>query len=197
MRSSENYSVQAKNVIEAIISEYTLLLQGIHREDITLKELKKIRLSINNRYRQISDIAEIKNDFSEKMFKIIVFNTDYNELILSELDKLSLTYSISGQFILIQKPNYNYNQLMTIVDDIEKTKNSILSKCSKAKLDPILRARTALENEFIDQVISRETSNNSQKIFDEKEKIIDQITKKKIEQVLGKSFFKKYLEEKI
>ena len=74
---------------------------------------------------------------------------------------------------------------------------SILSKCSKAKLDPILRARTALENEFIDQVISRETSSNSQKIFDEKEKIIDQITKKKIEIILGKSFFKKYLEEKI
>ena len=43
---------------------------------------------------------------------------------------------------------------MKIIDDIEGFKNKTLTKCSKAKLEPILRAKNALENDFIDQVIS-------------------------------------------
>ena len=37
---------------------------------------------------------------------------------------------------------------MSIVDDIEKIKNKTLTKCSKAKSEPVIRARTALENEY-------------------------------------------------
>ena len=37
---------------------------------------------------------------------------------------------------------------MAIVDEIEKMKNKTLTKCSKAKSEPIIRARTALENQF-------------------------------------------------
>ena len=40
----------------------------------------------------------------------------------------------------------------------------------KAKLDPILRAKNALENDFIDQVVSKQISRNCQKIFEQKKK---------------------------
>ena len=42
---------------------------------------------------------------------------------------------------------------MSIVDDIEKIRNKTLTKCSKAKSEPVIRARTALENEFIEPAI--------------------------------------------
>ena len=191
----ENYSIQALNLLEGLIIEYEETMKNIRRDDVTLKELKKLRFTINNRIRKISDIAEIKNEIHENRFKIIVFNSDYNEFITSELDELKLSYNVDGQFILVKKPNYNYNQLMTIVDDIEKKKNKILSKCTKAKLEPVLRARNAVENEFIDQAVQRETSNNCQKIFEEKEEKIKRITLKKIKELLGKDFFEKFIEE--
>ena len=195
MSPLENYSIQALNLLEGLIIEYEETMKNIRRDDVTLKELKKLRFTINNRIRKISDIAEIKNEIHENRFKIIVFNSDYNEFITSELDELKLSYNVDGQFILVKKPNYNYNQLMTIVDDIEKKKNKILSKCTKAKLEPVLRARNAVENEFIDQAVQRETSNNCQKIFEEKEEKIKRITLKKIKELLGKDFFEKFIEE--
>ena len=195
MSPLENYSIQALNLLEGLIIEYEETMKNIRRDDVTLKELKKLRFTINNRIRKISDIAEIKNEIHENQFKIIVFNSDYNEFITSELDELKLSYNVDGQFILVKKPNYNYNQLMTIVDDIEKKKNKILSKCTKAKLEPVLRARNAVENEFIDQAVQRETSNNCQKIFEEKEEKIKRITLKKIKELLGKDFFEKFIEE--
>ena len=54
---------------------------------------------------------------------------------------------------------------MAVVDEIEKHQNKTLTRCSKAKLEPILRARNAVENDFIDQVISRQTSNRCQEVF--------------------------------
>ena len=127
----ENYSIQALNLLEGLIIEYEETMKNIRRDDVTLKELKKLRFTINNRIRKISDIAEIKNEIHENRFKIIVFNSDYNEFISSELDELKLSYNIDGQFILVKKPNYNYNQLMTIVDDIEKKKKKFYQNVLK------------------------------------------------------------------
>ena len=82
-------------------------------------------------------------------------------------------------------------------DDIEGFKNKTLTKCSKAKLEPILRAKNALENDFIDQVISRETSNKCQELYESTEKEILKITEKKIKFVLGSENYERYLKEKI
>ena len=68
---------------------------------------------------------------------------------------------------------------MSIVEDIEKFRNKMLTKCSKAKLEPILRARNAVENEFIDQIVSRETSNKCQQFYEITENIIFKLTQKK------------------
>ena len=82
-------------------------------------------------------------------------------MLNEELQTLELNTKKEGQFIKVFKKELTYNQLMSIVDDIEKIRNKTLTKCSKAKSEPVIRARTALENEFIEPAISRETLINA------------------------------------
>ena len=193
----ENYSIQAKNLLESIVQDYESVLGSIHQDSFYLSEIKKIRLSINSRIRKISDLAEIKNDHQDNFFTIIVYNEDYYELLNEELQNLELDTKKEGQFIKVFKKELTYNQLMSIVDDIEKIRNKTLTKCSKAKSEPVIRARTALENEFIEPAISRETFNQCEILQKKATDLIDLITQKKIKEILGKIYFEKYINEKI
>ena len=193
----ENYSIQAKNLLESIVQDYESVLGSIHQDTFYLSEIKKIRLSINSRIRKISDLAEIKNDHQDNFFTIIVFNEDYYELLNEELQNLELDTKKEGQFIKVFKKELTYNQLMSIVDDIEKIRNKTLTKCSKAKSEPVIRARTALENEFIEPAISRETFNQCEILQKKATDLIDLITQKRIKEILGKINFEKYINKKI
>ena len=64
-------------------------------------------------------------------------------------------------------------------------------------VEPVIRARTALENEFIEPAISRETFNQCEILQKKATDIIDLITQKKIKEILGKIYFEKYINEKI
>ena len=191
----ENYSIQAKNLLESIILDYESQLRTIHQDDFYLKEIKKIRISLNSRMRKITDLVEIKNNHNDNFFLLIIFNEDYFSYINEELEKLNLKITKDGQFIRIEKKKLSYNQIMSLVDDIEKIKNKILTKCTKAKSEPIIRARTALENDFIDPVISRETSNKCEKLLETTGLKIEKMTEKKIKNILGSEYFKKYQDE--
>ena len=197
MIKEENYSIQAKNLLDFLIQDYSESLKSFHQDNFYLHEIKKFRFNINNRIRKLLDIAEVKNNPKDSFYHIIVFNTEYNEIIKTELDLIPLTYKEEGQNIYVNKKKLTFNQLMTIVDNIEGFKNKTLTKCSKAKLEPILRAKNALENEFIDQIISRETSNKCQELYEFSEKEIIKITEKKIKFLLGSENYKRYLEEKV
>ena len=179
MIKEENYSIQAKNLLDFLIQDYSESLKSFHQDNFYLHEIKKFRFNINNRIRKLLDIAEVKNNSKDSFYHIIVFNTEYNGIIKTELDLIPLTYKEEGQNIYVNKKKLTFNQLMTIVDNIEGFKNKTLTKCSKAKLEPILRAKNALENEFIDQIISRETSNKCQELYEFSEKEIIKITEKK------------------
>ena len=196
MIKEENYSIQAENLMKSLISDFEEIINDFHEDLFYLHEIKKLRFNINNRIRKISDLAEIKNNNEDVYYQIIVFNTEYNELISNELDTLNLSYETKGQLIFVKKKKLTFNQLMTIVDEIEKSKNKILTKCSKAKLEPILRAKNALENEFIEQHVSRETSDRCQKFYEKTEKSISDITEKKIKKLL-KNDYERYLLETI
>ena len=193
----ENYSIQAKNLLESIVQDYESVLGSIHQDIFYLSEIKKIRLSVNSRIRKITDLAEIKNDHQDNFFTIIVFNEDYYEMLNEELQTLGLNTKKEGQFIKVFKKELTYNQLMSIVDDIEKIRNKTLTKCSKAKSEPVIRARTALENEFIEPAISRETFNQCEILQKKATDLIDLITQKKIKEILGKVYYEKYIDEKI
>ena len=181
-------------MLESIVQDYESVLGSIHQDSFYLSEIKKIRLSINSRIRKISDLAEIKNDHQDNFFTIIVFNEDYYELLNEELQNLELDTKKEGQFIKVFKKELTYNQLMSIVDDIEKIRNKTLTKCSKAKSEPVIRARTALENEFIEPAISRETFNQCEILQKKATDLIDLITQKKIKEILGKIYFEKYFQ---
>ena len=193
----ENYSIQAKNLLDFLIQDYSESLKSFHQDNFYLHEIKKFRFNINNRIRKLLDIAEVKNNTKDSFYHIIVFNTEYNGIIKTELDLIPLTYKEEGQNIYVNKKKLTFNQLMTIVDNIEGFKNKTLTKCSKAKLEPILRAKNALENDFIDQIISRETSNKCQKLYEFSEKEIIKITEKKIKFLLGSENYERYLKEKV
>ncbi len=197
MIKEENYSIQAKNLLDFLIQDYSESLKSFHQDNFYLHEIKKFRFNINNRIRKLLDIAEVKNNPKDSFYHIIVFNTEYNGIIKTELDLIPLTYKEEGQNIYVNKKKLTFNQLMTIVDNIEGFKNKTLTKCSKAKLEPILRAKNALENDFIDQIISRETSNKCQELYEFSEKEIIKITEKKIKFLLGSENYKRYLEEKV
>tara|TARA_Y100000589_G_scaffold269252_1_gene261233 strand:+ start:83 stop:685 length:603 start_codon:yes stop_codon:yes gene_type:complete len=193
----ENYSIQAKNLLNFLIQDYLESLKSFHQDNYYLHEIKKFRFNINNRIRKLLDIAEVKNNFKDNFYHIIVFNSEYNGIIKTELDNIPLKYKEEGQNLFVNKKKLTYNQLMTIVDSIEGFKNKTLTKCSKAKLEPILRAKNALENDFIDQVVSRETSNKCQEFYESTEKEISKITEKKIKSILGLENFERYLKEKV
>jgi len=193
----ENYSIQAKNLLESIVQDYESNLKSIHKDIFYLNEIKKIRFTINSRIRKITDLAEIKNNQQDNFFTIIVFNEDYFEILNEELIKLELNTKRDGQFIKVFKKELTYNQLMSIVDDIEKIKNRTLTKCSKAKSEPVIRARTALENQFIEPAVSRETFNQCEILQKKAIDLIDLVTQKRIKEILGETYFEKYISEKI
>ena len=193
----ENYSIQAKNLLESIVQDYESNLKSIHKDIFYLNEIKKIRFTINSRIRKITDLAEIKNNQQDDFFTVIVFNEDYFEILNEELIKLGLNTKRDGQFIKVFKKELTYNQLMSIVDDIEKIKNRTLTKCSKAKSEPVIRARTALENQFIEPAVSRETFNQCEILQKKAIDLIDLVTQKRIKEILGETYFEKYISEKI
>ena len=191
----ENYSIQAKNLLDNLVDEYKSTITSIHRIDIVVKQIKTIRIEVNNRSRWISEVSNLSKDTANKKVRILIYNEEYFRPIEKELESLELRFFKNGQFLEVIQPNFSYNQLMSLVDDIESKKNKIISKCTKAKMDPVIRSKHAVENEFIDHAIARKTSNNCQKMFEEYEAIIFEITLKKIKSILGHEHFKKFEKE--
>ncbi len=193
----ENYSIQAKNLLDNLLDEYKNIIKDIHRIDIIIKQIKGIRVQVNNRTRWISEVANITKELINKKIKILIYNEDYLKPIQEELNTLNVEYKIDGQFIEVEQPEFSYSDLMSLVDDIESKKNKILSKCSKAKMDPVIRSKHAVENEFIDLAIARQTSNKCQELFENNEIKIKKLTLDKVKSILGHENFKKYKDEEI
>lgn len=191
----ENYSIQAKNLLDNLVDEYENVIKEIHKIDIILKKIKSIRVQVNKRTRWISEVSTITKETANKKVKILIYNEEYIPPIVEELNTLEVVYNINGQFIEVQQPNFSYNELMSLVDEIESKKNKILSKCSKAKMDPVIRSKNALENDFIEPSIARKTSDKCQKIFEDTDVKIKKVTLGKIKTILGIEYFKKYQKE--
>lgn len=191
----ENYSIQAKNLLDNLVGEYKISITSIHRIDIVVKQIKTIRIEVNKRSRWISEVSNISKDIANKKVKILIYNEEYIKPIEKELESLELRFLKNGQFLDVIQPDFSYNQLMSLVDDIESKKNKIISKCTKAKMDPVIRSKHAVENEFIDHAIARKTSNNCQKMFEKYESVIFEMTLNKIKSILGHENFERFEKE--
>ena len=118
----ENYSIQAKNLLDNLVEEYKNLIKDIHKIDIVIKQIKSIRVEVNSRTRWISEVANITKEVANKKVKILIYSEDYLSAIEGEIKQLKINFEINGQFIEVFQPDFSYNDLMTLVDEIETKK---------------------------------------------------------------------------
>lgn len=188
----ENYSIQAENLMSQIIKDYTISVENFKVQNLVLKSIKSIKVKIADRTRNISDLSEIQYNDEIQKWKLTVYNKDYINKIVIQIDETDLSYYVEGQFIIIDKPIFTYNQLLELIEQIEKYTNKVLLNCSKAKLEPILRARNGVENQFIDNITAQFASQRSQEIYEKYEVILQEKKLQKIKNILGIELFKKY-----
>ena len=188
----ENYSIQAENLMSQIIKDYTISIGNFKVQNLVLKSIKSIKVKIADRTRNISDLSEIQYNDEIQKWKLTVYNKDYINKIVIQIDETDLSYYVEGQFIIIDKPTFTYNQLLELIEQIEKYTNKVLLNCSKAKLEPILRARNGVENQFIDNITAQFASQRSQEIYEKYEVILQEKKLQKIKNILGIELFKKY-----
>ena len=84
---------------------------------------------------------------------------------------------------------------MEVVEDLNRKKNSAVGRLTKAKSEATTRARTAVENEFIEQSVASKASKACDLYYDKYSTEINGVTDEKIQDILGEEFYKKYQEE--
>ena len=155
---AEQYSIQAETLMKVAVEEHAETLEEIKASDANESILKGIRINIQGKPRRLVDVGDLKKTGNENQLQILVFNTDHIELITEKIDETGFNYDVDGQFININVPDPSYKQLMEVVDNINRKKNSSLSRLTKAKSEATTRARTAVENEFITQGVATAAS---------------------------------------
>ena len=131
------------------------------------------------------------------LIQILVFNTDHIPLLTEKIDEVEFNYEVDGQFINIDLPDPTYKQLMEVVDDLNRKKNSGLARLTKAKSEATTRARTALENDFITQGVANAVSRKCSEMHEEYSGKVNELTLDKIKEILGEEFYEKYKSEEL
>jgi ribosome recycling factor len=195
---AEQYSIQAESLMTASVEDFIEILAGVKSSDANLAVLKGLRMNIQGKPRRLVDVGDLKKTENPNKMQILVFNTDHTTIISEQIDEINFTYEIDGQFINVNVPDPSYKQLMEVVEDVNRKKNSAMSRLTKAKSEATTRARTALENEFITQGVATAVSRKCSELYDTFSKKIEKLTMEKIKDILGsKEFFEKYEKEEL
>ena len=172
----ENYSPQAQTLMKNTVEDFEEELRDVKASDANLNVLRGIRINIQGKPRRLVDVGDIKKTGTTNHVQILVFNTDHISLLTEKIDELEFSYEIDGQFINCNLPEPSYKQLMEVVDDINRKKNSSLARLTKAKSEATTRARTALENEFITQGVATAVSRKCSELHEEFSEVINKVT---------------------
>ncbi len=194
---AEQYSMQAENLMKSAVEEYKEIVKEVKATDANLTIIRNIRVSIQGKPRRLVDIADLKKTEDVHKIQLLVFNTDHIELLTEQIDELNFSYDVDGQFINITVPDPTYKQLMEVVDDLNRKKNSAMGRLTKAKSEATSRARTAVENEFITQGVSSAASRKCYEYYQNYGDQISEMTLEKIKDILGPEFFEKYKTEEL
>ena len=194
---AEQYSMQAENLMKSAVEEYKEIVKEVKATDANLTIIRNIRVSIQGKPRRLVDIADLKKTEDVHKIQLLVFNTDHIELLTEQIDELSFSYDVDGQFINITVPDPSYKQLMEVVDDLNRKKNSAMGRLTKAKSEATTRARTAVENEFITQGVASAASRKCDEYYQNYGNQISEMTLDKIKDILGSEFFEKYKNEEL
>ena len=194
---AEQYSMQAENLMKSAVEEYKEIVKEVKATDANLTIIRNIRVSIQGKPRRLVDIADLKKTEDVHKIQLLVFNTDHIELLTEQIDELIFSYDVDGQFINITVPDPTYKQLMEVVDDLNRKKNSAMGRLTKAKSEATSRARTAVENEFITQGVASAASRKCDEYYQNYGDQISEMTLEKIKDILGPEFFEKYKTEEL
>ncbi len=194
---ADKYTIQAETLMKAAIEEYVEIINEVKSADANLSTLKGLRINIQGKPRRLVDVGDIKRTENENVIQILVFNTDHIPLLNEKIDEVEFNYEVDGQFINIDLPDPSYKQLMEVVDDLNRKKNSGLARLTKAKSEATTRARTALENDFITQGVANAVSRKCSEMHEEYSLQVNGITTEKIKEILGSEFYEKYKSEEL
>ena len=194
---AEQYSVQAENLMKSAVEEYKEIIKDVKATDANLTIIRNLRISIQGKPRRLVDVADLKKTDDVHKLQLLVFNTDHIELLTEQLDENGFSYEVEGQFINITVPDPSYKQLMEVVDDLNRKKNSAMGRLTKAKSEATTRARTAVENEFISQGVASAASRKCDEYYENYGGQITEMTMDKIKNILGPVHFEKYEKEEL
>lgn len=195
--AQEQYSVQAETLMKAAVEDYIEIIKEVQGANANMNIIKGIRVTINGKPRRLVDVGDLKSGDTENQLKVLVFNTDHIELLLEQIHEFQFETSVDGQFININVPNPSYKQLMEVVDDLNRKKNSALGRLTKAKSEATTRARAAVENEFIEQAVASKASKNCDEFYNQYSLQLNNLTMDKILEILGEEYFNKYKTEEL
>ena len=194
---AEQYSVQAENLMKTAVEEYIDILKDIKATDANLTVIRNIRISVNGKPRRLVDVADLRKTDDPHLLELLVFNTEHTDLIVEKIDETGFTNEVDGQFIRINVPDPSYKQLMEVVDDLNRKKNSAMGRLTKAKSEATSRARTAVENEFIAQGVASAASRKCEEYYESYGSQVNDLTMEKIKSILGSEYFEKYKSEEL
>ena len=194
---AEQYSVQAENLMKTAVEEYVDVLKDIKATDANLTVIQNIRISVSGKPRRLVDVADLRKTDNIHLLELLVFNTEHIDLIVEKIDETGFANEVEGQFIKINVPDPSYKQLMEVVDDLNRKKNSAMGRLTKAKSEATTRARTAVENEFIAQGVASAASKKCEEYYENYGSQISALTMEKIESILGSEYFEKYKNEEL
>ena len=194
---AEQYSVQAENLMKTAVEEYVDILKDIKATDANLAVIRNIRISISGKPRRLVDIADLRKTDDPHLLELLVFNTEHIDLLIEKIDETGFSNEVDGQFIRISVPDPSYKQLMEVVDDLNRKKNSAMGRLTKAKSEATSRARTAVENEFIAQGVASAASKKCEEYYENYGSQINDLTMEKVKSILGKEYFEKYKTEEL
>tara|TARA_A100001011_G_C14296483_1_gene838673 strand:- start:1130 stop:1729 length:600 start_codon:yes stop_codon:yes gene_type:complete len=194
---AEQYSVQAENLMKVAVEEYVDVLKDIKATDANLAVIRNIRINISGKPRRLVDVADLRKTDDPHLLELLVFNTEHIDLIVEKIDETGFNNEIDGQFIRINVPDPSYKQLMEVVDDLNRKKNSAMGRLTKAKSEATTRARTAVENEFITQGVASAASKKCEEYYENYGSEISDLTMEKIKSILGTEYFEKYKTEEL
>ena len=194
---AEQYSVQAENLMKSAVEEYKEVIKEVKATDANLTIIRNLRINIQGKPRRLVDVADLKKTDDVHKLQLLVYNTDHIELLTEQLDENGFSYEVDGQFINITVPDPSYKQLMEVVDDLNRKKNSAMGRLTKAKSEATTRARTAVENEFISQGVASAASRKCDEYYENYGGQIAEMTMDKIKNILGPVHFEKYEKEEL
>ena len=194
---AEQYSVQAENLMKTAVEEYVDILRDIKATDANLTVIRNIRISVAGKPRRLVDVADLRKTDDPHLLELLVFNTEHIDLIVEKVDETGFTNEVDGQFIRINVPDPSYKQLMEVVDDLNRKKNSAMGRLTKAKSEATSRARTAVENEFIAQGVASAASRKCEEYYENYGSQVNDLTMEKIKSILGPEYFEKYKTEEL